>query len=1600
MRTGDGEAGRQDAKSGPQSHSDPEPAAGPGPVSAPAVHRVSRGPIDPRLLRHARTSRTGIALLAVIGTGQAAATIAIAVALCGIVTGLADRSVPAFPGALTGTAAILLLAAAFTARAGLAWAEQVVAQRTAAKVTDELRRSLLDRVIGRGPAWVAAYGSGRLTTVLGAGLDALRPWFSGYLPALVLGVVLPPLVVVIMVAVDPTSAVIALLTLPLLPILGALIGWATKTRAERRWAADARLAGHFLDVVRGLTTLKMYGRAERQIDVIADLTDRHRAATMRVLRVAFLSSTALDLVGTLAVGLIAVQAGLRVAGGGMDLGPALLVILLAPEAYRPLREVAARYHASTDAGAVIADVDEILSSPTGQVRTSPPAAPGPPLTGDPSRAGTPDRHPHPAAHIETPADTPSKTSGPAVGTHIGTRANAPAMTPGPVGAHIGTHSDAPVITHGPAVGTNIGAHAGTRANTPGPATGTRIGAHSSALDRPGPVPGTAAGARVSAAESDQIEESLSPPRGFGLKDAGRWGVRAAGVRARYPGSFLDALRLPELVVHAGELVALRGPSGAGKTTALRVLAGLHPAESGALAVGSTFYLPQRSTLPHARTVAEAFPVDTTPADIRAALDAVGLIGEITPDTPLGEQVSGVSAGQRQRLAFAVLRHRAVRALSDGRPSRCRAGSSDGRPAPRFPRPVVTLLLDEPTAHLDVTAERLVIARLRDLAVRGCAVLVVAHRPALLAAADRIVDVATPAGPASLTSTVTARTPNEAVQPPWSADPSTNTLGLMETVSSSPTSIGSDPDGTQTAITAVGSTAIRACRTARTGRATEGPENGAADTGDDRCGSPPQPETPTGRTDHNQPSPPLRLETPFGRIGQAGVGRWDRLRRPWIAAALGAGSSLAGILLTGAAAWLLVRASSLPPVLSLSTAVVLVRGSAVARPLLRYLERLLAHDVAFARLGARRARVYADLIPHVPGPRLHRRGDLLTRLVDDVDTRVDGLLRGRLPMLAAAATAVAGVLAVAWTAPALAVPVAAGLLVAGVLAPAIAAHQVDRREAATGAARSALRDALVETVDGVEELSAGSGRQGVPWQRSRVLAELEARAAREAGLAAATAHLGWGAAAAGVAVLLARTGLSAEWSAVVLLGVIVLGESVIGLPEAAIARRRAAGAEHRVATLTATDAHSPIPVDVDMDERIKPDQRPHGARHRLARNAPHQPPTDTNAQDAINTTTPQQDRPNDTSAGKQTGTAEHPHDAGQRLTVGRNAAEPIGMAETVPTLAGLVRLAVSTVTAPLKQHPAPAEPARRTVSTVTPPLKQHPASAEPARRTVSADSSAARGRPRPAEQIDYSASPPENRHTRVARTGGPRPAAGQQTGGADDRPGPGGSPSGHEEIAGVTAAAGRGGVRVSGLVAGWDPRREPVLDGLDLWLPAGSKTVVTGRSGSGKSTLAAVLAGLLEPRAGSVSADHGPTVLVGEETGHVFASSLRENLRLGAPGAGDERLVAALERVGLGAWSAGLPEGLDTWLGTGGSTVSGGQRRRLATARALLADPALLILDEPTEGIDEDGANRLMADLLGAADGRTVLVFAHRFEGFRLADRVLSLSRGKMTDITL
>ncbi len=211
----------------------------------------------------------------------------------------------------------------------------------------------------------------------------------------------------------------------------------------------------------------------------------------------------------------------------------------------------------------------------------------------------------------------------------------------------------------------------------------------------------------------------------------------------------------------------------------------------------------------------------------------------------------------------------------------------------------------------------------------------------------------------------------------------------------------------------------------------------------------------------------------------------------------------------------------------------------------------------------------------------------------------------------------------------------------------------------------------------------------------------------------------------------------------------------------------------------------------------------------------------------------------------------------------------------------------------------------------------------------------------------------------------------------------------------------------GVRADWDPAAvDPCLDLVDLELRAGEVVAVRGPSGSGKSTLAAVLQRFLDPTDGQVLLDGvDVTDLAGDDVRsvvgrvgddeHVFATSVRQNLLLAAPDRSDDDLLAVLDAVRLDEWFRALPRGLDSRVGDGGSPMSGGERRRLAMARALLADVRVLVLDEPSEGLDVETGRQLVADLLEARSGRTVLLLAHRDEGVDRADRVLDLRDGKL-----
>ncbi|WP_405150847.1 thiol reductant ABC exporter subunit CydD [Sphaerisporangium sp. NBC_01403] len=265
-------------------------------------------------------------------------------------------------GGLTALA-LLPLAGVVVARALLGRLNGVAGGRTATALKSVLRARLLSRLRDLGPARLTAHRSGELVTLAGRGLDALDPYITGYLPAVAVAGVVPVAVLVRLFAADLGTAVIVLLTLPLIPVFGALVGWQTKAVTERQWRALSRLGGHFLDVVRGLPTLRAFGRARYQATVIRQVADAHRAATMRTLRVAFLSSLVLELVASLSLALVAVPVGLRLLSGSLDLRTALLVLLLAPEAYIPLRAVGTKFHAAMEGVAAADQAFAVLEEP-------------------------------------------------------------------------------------------------------------------------------------------------------------------------------------------------------------------------------------------------------------------------------------------------------------------------------------------------------------------------------------------------------------------------------------------------------------------------------------------------------------------------------------------------------------------------------------------------------------------------------------------------------------------------------------------------------------------------------------------------------------------------------------------------------------------------------------------------------------------------------------------------------------------------------------------------------------------------------------------------------------------------------------------------------------------------------------------------------------------------------------------------------------------------------------------------------------------------------------------------------------------------------------
>ncbi|MFI5589478.1 thiol reductant ABC exporter subunit CydD [Amycolatopsis sp. NPDC051758] len=1096
-------------------------------------------PLDPRLLRHASAVRPFVLACAALGVLTAMLVLAQAELLAKTIT-WAFLDGFALPDLLVPVGMLLLVV---LARAGIAWLAETTAHRAAARALSQLRETVIAAALRIGPRQ-ADRSPAEVASLATHGVDRLEGYFARYLPQLLIASVVPLVVGVRILAADWVAAVIVGFTVPLIPLFMILIGLYTQRDVRRQWKTLSLLGNHFLDLVAGLAELTAFGRARAQIRSLREITEKYRTQTMRTLRVAFLSALALELLATLSVAVVAVSIGLRLLAGELDLQTALVVLILAPEVYLPLRAVGARFHDSAEG---LAAAEEIIAL----------------------------------------------------------------------------------------------------AGTPAADTGTRT-----------------------------------------VPDLTRVALRCENVTVEgRSGPILDgfSLRVPP-----GEVVGVTGPSGAGKSTLLDVLLGWRRPDGGRVSLGDTdlagigratwhrhlAWVPQQ---PHlvAGTVAENIRLGSPDAPDEAVLAAADTAALDVPlSTVVGELGAGLSTGQRRRVALA----RAV--LLD--------------------RPLI--LLDEPTEGVDAETEAAILDRLPKVLAGRTAVLI-SHHPAVLARCDRVVTLAAPVTPRSVA-------PEPVVAPAQAHPAATAPVTKLSTV-----------DGTS-----------------------------------------------------SKWRPLLAAVRPY---------RW-RLVLACLAATAALGC---GVALTATSSWLIASAALHPPVLSLMVAIVAVRTFGLAKGILRYLERLLSHDVAQRALTDLRVRVWARLVRIGPARTARlRRGDLLHRLVSDVDSQQDVLVRGLIPGISTV-TVLAGIaVTLGMLLPVAGVAAASGLLVAGVLAPLVAALTARRAHRETARLHADVSASTVELLQASADLivhDAAMRRHSRLRELDAGLTALARRSAIRRGLGAGIATLGVGltsVACLALGIVAVRAGtIPGPALAVLALTPLAAAELVAGLPEAA---QRLLGAGHSARRLA------------DLD----------------------------------------------------------------------------------------------------------ALPAPRT---------------EP---------------------------------------GSPAPAA-------------------------DCLAAERLAVR-------WPDARHDTVRNVDLQIAPDRRLALTGRSGAGKSTVVAALMRHLTPSAGRIllgdvdtRACDGDSVReqiawCGPDT-HLFDSTLRENLRLARPTAGDDDLRAALSLAQLGTWLSALPDGLDTPLGTHGTPISGGERQRIGVARALLSDRPILLLDEPTAHLDAPTAAALAADVLAATEGRSALVVTHR-----------------------
>ncbi|WP_413115718.1 thiol reductant ABC exporter subunit CydD [Streptomyces sp. CY1] len=1080
-------------------------------------------PIDPRLLRYARATRFFLAASVALGLAGAGLIIAQAMLIAEIVVGAFQRGEDV--AALTLPLGLLALVA--VGRAAVSWLTELAAHRAGAAVKSELRLRLVERAVRLGPSWLDSQRTGALTTLATRGIDALDDYFARYLPQLGLAVVVPVAVLARIVTADWISALIIVATLPLIPLFMMLIGWATQSRMDRQWRLLSRLSGHFLDVVAGLPTLKVFGRAKAQAESIRAITSDYRRATLKTLRLAFLSSLALELLSTVSVALVAVDIGMRLVHGEMDLFTGLVVLVLAPEAYLPLRQVGAQYHAAAEGLAAADEVFAVLEREPSNTGGSPaPDARSAALTLD----GLVVRHPG--------RGEPSLAR-----TSFEIRPGETVAVVGPSGAGKSTLLNAVLGFAAPDEGRVLIGGRDLAALDPEswrrqiawvpqrPYLFAGTIAENVRLARPD---ADDAAVRAALRDADALRFVSALPDGIESRLGEMGAGLSAGQRQRI--ALARAFLADRPVLLLDEPTAnLDGETEASVVEAVRRLA---EGRTVLLVVHRPALLPLADRvlrLPGAGWSSGRGSGVAAPGGL-AVLPAIGrvaAVGGVRPGPTVALRSGSGGNGVRRSVAYA-----------DRAPGAEAHGSAPGAGAEARPGSGAA---GSGAAGSGGLSPFSVDRRASAVGFAGAA-----GRPR---AGER------------------ESTPEAAAGAEWpraaeAGGAHEGTAGAASSVEQGTAGAASGVERTPAAHEPMADAGVGG----RLGEIRHGPDGTGLATPDGSA-------VPDGLSASGGPGASYGVAVSHSSVARPRRGALARVRgaarggrgRFGLALLLGSLALLSAVGLMAVSGWLISRAAQQPPVLYLMVAVTATRAFGIGRAVFRYAERLVAHDAVLRVLAELRVAVYRRLERLAPaGLGRTRRGDLLSRLVADVDAVQDYFLRWLLPVGTALTVGAASVGFLTWVLPEAGAVLAAGLLLAGVAVPVVSGALARRAERRLAPARGALSTQVVDLLAGTAELTVAGAlprRLEAVRRADGVLTRIARRAAAAAGTGAGLSALVCGltvAAAAWVGVPAVADGrIHGVWLAVVVLTPLAAFEAVAGLPLAVQHRQRVRRAAERV-----------------------------------------------------------------------------------------------------------------------------------------------------------------------------------------------------------------------------------------------------------------------------------------------------------------------------------------------------------------------------------------------------------------------------------------------------